>query len=150
MEFGYTTILLIHMENSPAIGKFANIFEEKGFTLYHVKTIDEAYNILGSQSVQIIVLDMDPDYDQAFRFCHRVKRNKNLEHIFLIGLSGAHSKYGIYINATTREERKWLNCDLFIHKPLNAMYLYKLLKMEIAKLQGVDGTALDSAKEPWL
>ncbi|MHA1619118.1 MAG: hypothetical protein ACTSVZ_07530 [Promethearchaeota archaeon] len=150
MEFGYTTILLINMDDSPSIGKFKDIFEDKGFTLYHVQTIDEAYQILGSQSVEIIVLDMDSNYEQAFRFLHRVKRNRNLDHIFLIGLSGAHSQFGIYIDATTREERKWLNLDLFVHKPLNAMYLYKLLKKEIAILQGMDGTALDSADEPWL
>lgn len=150
MEFGYNTILLIHMEQSPSISKFTDVFEEKGFTLYHVKTIEEAYQILGSQSVEIIVLDMDENYEEAFKFCHRVKRNKNLEHIFLIGLSGAHSKFGIYIDAQTKEERRWLNCDLFVHKPLNAMYLYKLLKKEIAILEGMDGTALDSTKEPWL
>jgi hypothetical protein len=93
---------------------------------------------------------MDGQHQAAFRFCHRIKRNKNFQHIFLIGLSGAHSTYGIYIDAATREERKWLNCDLFVHKPLNAMYLYKLLKKEIAILEGMDGTALDSPEEPWL
>ncbi|WP_457559626.1 hypothetical protein [Candidatus Harpocratesius sp.] len=150
MEYGYNTILLINMEDSPSINRFTDVFEEKGFSLYHVKTFEEAYHVLGSQSVQIIVINMDTDYAEAFQFCYRVKHNKNLNHIFLIALSGAHSRFGIYINAQTYESRKWLNCDLFVHKPLNAMYLYKLLKKEIAILKGMDGIALDSPKEPWL
>ncbi|MHA1776211.1 MAG: hypothetical protein DRO88_06455 [Promethearchaeia archaeon] len=150
MEYGYSTILLINMEDSPSINRFTDVFEEKGFSLYHVKTFEEAYQILGSQSVQIIVINMDTDYAKAFRFCYRVKHNQNLKHIFLIALSGAHSELGIYIEAQTAEAKKWLNCDLFIPKPLNAMYLYKLLKKEIAILKGIDGTALDTEKEPWL
>ena len=146
----HNTILLVSFEEGESISRFANVFEEKGFSLYRSNSIEEAYQILGSQSVEIIVLDMDEDYDKAFRFCYRLKRNKNLEKIFIIGLSAAHTRFDIYIDAHTREERKWLNCDLFIHKPINARSLYLLLKKEIAILKGIDSSDLDSEEESWL
>ncbi len=138
------------MEESDFLSKFSNLFEQKGFSIYHAEDVEHAYQILGSQSVQIIILDMDSNFGESFKFCYRVKKNENLSKIFIIGLSGAHEKHGIYIDASTREERKWLNCDLYVHKPLNAVNLYLLLKKEIAILQKVDGTALDSTDEDWL
>jgi len=150
MEHGYNTILLVHMENANFVSRFTTLFEEKGFTLYHVPNIEGAYQVLGSQSVEIIVLDMDENYAEAFKFCHSIKRNKNLEKILIIGLSAAHTRFGIYIDAQTKEERRWLNCDLFIHKPINAKNLYLLLKKEIAIMQGIDATKLDSPDEAWL
>ena len=150
MESEYNTILLVNMEESDFLSKFADVFEDKGFSIYHAKDVEHAYQILGSQSVNIIILDMDDDYAGSFKFCYRIRKNKNLSKIFIIGLSGAHAKYGIYIDAGTREERKWLNCDLFVHKPLNAKNLYLLLKKEISILKQVDGTFLDTQDEAWL
>lgn len=146
----HNTILLIHYEEGHFVSRFTNVFEEKGFSLYHCPNIEEAYQILGTQSVEIIILDMDENYDEAFKFCYRIKRNKNLEKIFIIGLSAAHTRFDIYIDAQTREERKWLNCDLFVHKPINARVLYLVLKKEIAIMQGIDATDLDSSEESWL
>lgn len=150
MESEYNTILLVNMEESDFLSKFSDVFEEKGFSIYHAEDVEHAYQILGSQSVQVIILDMDDNYEESFKFCHQIKKNKNLAKIFIIGLSGAHEKYGIYIDASTREELKWLNCDLFVHKPLNAKNLYLLLKKEFAILRKLDGTALDSPDEEWL
>ena len=150
MELKYNTILLVHLEKSNFISKFSTLFEDRGFSIYHVPNIEEAYQVLGSHSVDIIVLDMDEDYSEAFKFCYKIKRNKNLERVLIIGLSAAHTRFGIYIDAQTKVERKWLNCDLFIHKPINAKSLYLLLKKEIAILQGIDATQLDAPEEFWL
>ncbi len=144
MKKHHKTILLVHLEESQFISKFTSVLEDKGYSLYHCQNIEQAYIILGSKSVDIIVLDMDEGYFEAFQFCYRIKKNINLQKIFLIGLSAAHSRFDIYIDAQTRHDRKWLNCDLFVHKPINATGLYLLIKKELAILEGIDSTELDS------
>ncbi len=138
------TILLIQPEESTMASKIMNVFEEKEFTMIHVHDIEEGYNVLGMQSVDIIILDMDEDYDAAFKFCFKVKKNKNLDHILLVGLSAAHERYGIYLTAQTAGEKKWLNLDVFLHKPISARTLYRVLKREIAIIEGIDATKLDT------
>ena len=145
----YDTILLVHMEKMNVFRKFLDVFETKGFQIIQVEGIERAYQILGSHSVDIIVLDMDVGYDKAFKFCYHVKHNKNLKNIFLIGLTDAHERFGIYLNARTNEEKKWLNVDLLVHKPISVKNIYRMLKREIAILEGMDATELDSIVDYW-
>ena len=126
------TILLVYPEEDQYVGRFKTHFEEKGATVIHVVNFDEAYQVLESQHVDIITVDMDISYDSAFKFCFRVKKNPNLSNIFIIALADAHERFGIYMHAVTLEEKKWLNIDLWVNKPISAKHLYLLLKKEIA------------------
>ena len=144
MEHKYNTIMLVHLEDKQFISKFLTFFEDKGFNILHVPNIEQAYQTLGSQRIDIVVLDMDQNYDSAYKFCYRVKRNENFKNIMLITLTAANERFNIFIDGRTKEERKWLNCDLLVHKPISARNLYLLLKKEIAILEGIDATELDS------
>lgn len=138
------SILFIHIENNKFASRFKNIFEEKGFTIIHVGDIEEAHKVLGTQAIDMIVLDMDENYRESFKFCFNIKHNKNLQHIMIIALSGANIQHGIFLEAKTKEEKEWLNVNILVHKPINARNLYLLVKKELAIIEGIDSTLLDT------
>ena len=144
IHFDSNSILLIHFEKAQFVNRFKNFFEEKGFDIIHASSIEEAYPILETQTVDIVVLDMDEDYDAAFKLCYHLKKKKDLQDIFVIALSQAQERFDIFLDARTAEEKRWLNVDLFVHKPIGAKNLYLILKKEIAKLKGIDARDLDS------
>jgi DNA-binding response OmpR family regulator len=124
-----------------------NHFEETGMNVIHVADYNDAYSILDSKSIDIVVVDMDSNYQESFRFTYRVKHNKHLSHVFVIALSASYQKHGIFIETRTREAKKWMNIDVWVHKPINAKNLYILIKKEVAKLEGIDTSELDSEPE---
>ncbi len=132
------------MEKMDFFRKFMDVFESKGFRILHADDFEQAYQVLGSQSVDIVAMDMDAGYEDAFKFCYKVKKNKNLSKIFVIGLTSAHERFDIYLTANTAEEKRWLNLDMLVHKPIGIKNFYRLLKRELAILEGLDTTQLDS------
>jgi DNA-binding response OmpR family regulator len=148
MEIQNQHILLVHLdEEKKFVNTFKQVFEEKGFTVMHVPTIEEATVILGQQTVDIIVLDISGDYQKAFQFCAGIKKNKHLSNIKIIALSDINERLGVMIDARTKEARRWLNIDLYVHKPIASKSLYALMKKEIAIIEGITGTELDSDLE---
>lgn len=143
MELKYGTMLLVHMEDQFTT-KLKSYFEDKGFTIVQVENIEQAYQVLGAQSVDIIILDMEESYDSAFKFFYRVKRNKNFEGVVIVALSSAEERFSVLLKSETKEEKRWLNVDLFVNKPISPKNLYLLLKKEIAILEGIDATKLDT------
>ena len=143
MELKYGTMLLVHMEDQFTT-KLKSYFEDKGSTIVQVENIEQAYQVLGAQSVDIIILDMEESYDSAFKFFYRVKRNKNFEGVVIVALSSAEERFSVLLKSETKEEKRWLNVDLFVNKPISPKNLYLLLKKEIAILEGIDATKLDT------
>jgi DNA-binding response OmpR family regulator len=143
VEHKYSTILLVHVDDSFTT-KFTHYFEDKGFTIVQVDNMDQGYQILGAQSVDLVIVDADENYDAAFKFCYRIKHNKNLSRMFVVMLSAAEERFGVLLRAETKDEKKWLNVDLFVNKPISPKSLYLLIKKEIAILEGIDATELDS------
>jgi response regulator RpfG family c-di-GMP phosphodiesterase len=143
MELKYGTMLLVHMEDQFTT-KLKSYFEDKGFTIVQVENIEQAYQVLGAQSVDIIIVDMEESYDSAFKFFYRVKRNKNFEGVVIVALSSAEERFSVLLKSETKDEKRWLNVDLFVNKPISPKNLYLLLKKEIAILEGIDATKLDT------
>ena len=141
-------VLLVHLdEEKKFVERFKSVFEEKGFSITHVPTFDEAYKELGQHSVDMIVLDMTGEYQQAFQFCAAVRRNKNLASIKIIVLSDVNDKFGILLEAKTKEAKRWLNADLYVHKPVTSKSLYQLIKKETATATGISSMDLDADGE---
>jgi DNA-binding response OmpR family regulator len=138
----YNTILLVHMDVNFQ-QKFSTLVEEMGFVLIHVENIDQAYKIIGEQNVDIVILDAEEDYNAAFKFAYRIKHNKNLSRMLVVMLSAAEQRFGLMVRTKTKDEKKWLNVDMFINKPISPKSLYADLKSEIAILEGIDATELD-------
>ena len=146
LEHKYNTILLVHMEDT-FTSKFKAFFEDKGFCIIHVDNIEQAYGILSSQSVELIIVDSEEGYDESFKFFYKIKHTKNLSHIFVVALSAAEERFGILLKAETKDEKRWLNVDMFVNKPIGPKSLYLLIKKEIAIMEGIDATKLDSESE---
>ncbi|NMC07427.1 MAG: response regulator transcription factor [Candidatus Lokiarchaeota archaeon] len=145
MELHNQHILLVHLdEEKRFVNTFKRVFEEKGFTVMHVPTIDEAVVVLGQQTVDIIVLDITGEDQKAFQFCASIKKNKHFGNIKIIVLSDINARLGVSIDARTNEAKRWLNVDLYVHKPISSQSLYALMKKEIAIIEGITGTELDS------
>ncbi len=138
------TILLIHINEISTIRDFIYVVEDKGFTIVEAEDFNEAYKVIASRTVDIIAVDLDIGYQEAFEFCYRIKHNKNLNRIIILGFTSANERFGIFLDAQTKEEKQWLNIDLLVHKPISSRNIYQLLKREIAILEGVDSTELDS------
>jgi DNA-binding response OmpR family regulator len=147
MELKYNSILFVHIADDKFVSTFMSHFEEKGMNVIHVDNFNDAYGIMGSKQIDLVVMDMDTSYAEGFKFAYKVKKNKNLKNVFIIALSAAHQKYGIYLEDRTREARKWMNVDMWVNKPISAKNLYLLIKKEIALLEGIDTKQLDSEPE---
>ena len=141
------TILLVSAEDDVYVSRFKGFFEEKGATVLHAADFDAGYKMLESNQIDIIVVDLDLGYDAGFKFCYRVKKNCNLAKAFVIALSAASQRFDISLRATTADEKRWLNVDMYVNKPITAKNLYLLLKKEIAILKGLDTTVLDSKRD---
>jgi CheY-like chemotaxis protein len=144
MELKYNSILFVHIIDDEFASTFMSHFEDKGMLVVHVDNFIDAYTIIGSKQIDMIVMDMDTSYADGFKFAYNIKSNKNLKDIFIIALSSAHQKYGIYLEGQTREAKKWMNVDLWINKPISAKNLYLSIKKEIAMLEGIDTRKLDT------
>ena len=141
------TILLIHLAEENFVPQFKRVFEDMGFTILHTEDNSEGYKIIQKQKVDLLVVDLSDDYRGGFRLCYRIKKDPKLKNIMIIALSDANQAYGIQIDARTKEERKWLNVDLLIEKPISAKNIYALIKKELAILEGIDTTELDAPNE---
>lgn len=141
------TLLLVHLAEENFVPQFKRVFEDLGFTILHVEDNSEAYKILQKETVDLLVVDLSDDYRGGFRLCYRVKKDPKLKRIMIIGISDANQTYGIEIDARTKEERKWLNVDLLVQKPISAKNLYALIKKELAIMEGIDETELDAPNE---
>jgi CheY-like chemotaxis protein len=141
------TLLLVHLAEENFVPQFKRVFEDLGFTILHVEDNSEAYKILQKETVDLLVVDLSDDYRGGFRLCYRVKKDPKLKRIMIIALSDANQTYGIEIDARTKEERKWLNVDLLVQKPISPKNLYALIKKELAIIEGIDETELDAPNE---
>jgi response regulator RpfG family c-di-GMP phosphodiesterase len=141
------TILLVYPQDDIYVSRFKGFFEEKGATVIHAADFDAGYKVLESNQVDIVVVNLDINYDAGFKFCYRIKKNCNLAKAFVIGLSAASERFGVSLRATTADEKRWLNLDLYVNMPITAKNLYLLLKKEIAMMKGLDTTVLDTKRD---
>lgn len=139
-----TDVLLVY-EEPTFTTKFKAYFQTVGCPVIHAEKIAKAYDIIKNESIEILIVDCDEDYDAAFKLFYRVKKDPEKKKMFIVALSAAEERFGILLRAETKQEKKWLNVDLFINKPISPKSLYLLIKKEIAILEGIDTTDLDSS-----
>lgn len=136
------TLLTVHLdERTQAV---MSRFRDKGMKVIHVETADKVYEYLISGEIQFAVVDMDEDYAKTIKLCYKMRNSHHGKDIHIIGLTAAMQKYEIHLVPANENERKWINCDEIIPKPINASALYLLIKKELAIKRGIDATALDS------
>ena len=138
------TILYVHIQNEKMLKTYAPNLQKKGYHTILVDRVYDAFKIIDITPVNIVVIDMDEDYEATFKFCHHLKSNPETKNVIIIALSGALSRFNIQIIDDTESDRSWLNVDFWKHKPINAKEIYLMVKRELAIIEGIDAIALDS------
>lgn len=119
MEFNNKRILIIDDDIDLSM-LIVDMLEDEGFFVMHVTGIDEAYNFLESNTVDLILLDINLPDGTGFELCRELRKNSTVPIIFA--------------SARTSEDDRIVGLDMGGDDYLSKPYSLKELKSRINSL----------------
>ena len=87
-------------------------FEDKGATLLTSHNGREALEIIKTEKPQLVFLDVMMPGMNGYQVCHEVKKELQMENIFIVILSARGQDYD-------KEKGEEVGADVFVHKPFD-------------------------------
>lgn len=125
-----TTVLLVD-DNIDFLEQTRLELEAAGFAIVLAGGEEEALRIIPSAAFDVAVIDLMMEHDDSgFIVARRIKKKDPALPVIMV--TAVASETGMIFDATTPEERSWVNADAVLDKPVRA----EQLKREIARLCG--------------
>lgn len=104
-------------------------FSSRGYEVLTAECGEEALKILQKQIPDLIILDlMMEHFDSGFTLAHRIRKDKRLQDVPLIMLSGVASTTGRRFDRETESLGRWSKLDAFLDKPITGKQLLKVIE----------------------
>ena len=103
--------------------------ENAGFKVIAAQSQTEAEEVLAKVRPDVAVVDVMMEHpDSGFVLCHHIRKKDSTIPVILV--TSVNSETGLDFDVATQEDRKWINADVLLAKPIR----FEQLHSEIERL----------------
>ena len=108
--------------------------ESRGYSVTTAATGNEAIELIKQNRPDIVLADlMMEHYDSGFVFCKRAREQEGMKTVPIIMQTASLKKTGMTFDRATRDERRWMNVDEVLTKPVPFAHLQGKIEQYLAK-----------------
>lgn len=95
------------------------LIESKGYDVITADSGKDGWEVFKKEKPDAAVIDLImEEHDAGFILSYKIKKDEHGKNIPVIILTSATYVTGFKFGASTKEEKEWIRCDAFIHKPV--------------------------------
>lgn len=108
---------------------YVPVLEKAGYEVSTANSSAEGLELFKSFHPDLVFVDLAMEhFDSGFVFCHRIKSTPEGANIPVIIMTAASHETGIRFSTQTQEERKWIQGDDYLDKPVPPRELLAYIK----------------------
>lgn len=110
------------------------LLETKGYQVVTAENMKDAWDIFKKEKPDAAILDLImEEHDAGFILAHKIKKDEYGKTIPVFLLTSAAYVTGMKFNASTSEEKEWINVDGWFDKPIPVDELVEKLEQFFAE-----------------
>jgi DNA-binding response OmpR family regulator len=107
---------------------YVPVLEKAGYEVQTANSSAEGLDLFNSFHPDVVLVDLAMEhFDSGFVLCHRIKSTPEGAKTPVIIMTAASHETGIRFSTATAEERKWIQADDYLDKPVPARELVAYL-----------------------
>ncbi len=111
---------------------FKPFLEKAGYDVVTANDSVEGFELFKSTKPDAVFVDLAMEhFDSGFVLCHRIKSLPEGKSVPVIIMTAASHETGIRFSTQTEEERKWIEADDYLDKPVPARELLAYINEKI-------------------
>ncbi|HOT97135.1 MAG TPA: response regulator [bacterium] len=108
---------------------YVPVLEKAGFEVATANSAAEGLELFRTFLPDLVMVDLAMEhFDSGFVLCHRIKSTPEGAHTPVVIMTAASHETGIRFSTQTAEERKWIQADEYLDKPIPARELLAFIK----------------------